>query len=330
MLKELLSSDQLSSHLEGTYSVKVKDISKLDWNVHRVDLADGKSWVARLYPTKDETAIESLAGLLKFLQSSKYPAEKLVSPPLAKTNDETACVLVTHFIQGQRPERNRVTFYRLGKLLGRLHALHPEEGMPTGGAWHHLSINGGMDDECEAAIKLLRDLQVQSTHLEGDSASNDDHFTQLITGLQKLASSFRNKKLPKCIVHPDFVPVNVIEEPTSTADGVPTKWTVVDWTGAGVGYRIVSLGFLLGAAAGRGKMVLVDAAMKGYSENIKLHETELEVLPLAAYARFFTIDCWQVAMGREKAQSLVEGLPKLVELGDNVAKRVKELAQKRI
>ena len=174
---------------------------------------------------------------------------------------------------------------------------------------------------------MLQDFQTQNRHPEGDSASNDGNITNLVTELQKLASSFRDKNLPQCIVHPDFVPANIIEEPTPTGDGVPTKWTIVDWTGAGIGYRIVSLGFLLGVGARRGKMVLVDAAMKGYSEHIKLHETELEVLSLATYARFFTIDCWQVAMGREKAQSLVDGLPKLVELGDNVAKRVKELAQ---
>jgi hypothetical protein len=74
MLKELLTNEQISNHVERAYSVKVKGITKLDWNVHRVDLEDGKSWVARVFPEKDQTAIECLVKLLRHFTVKAFPS----------------------------------------------------------------------------------------------------------------------------------------------------------------------------------------------------------------------------------------------------------------
>lgn len=50
--------------------------------------------------------------------------------------------------------------------------------------------------------------------------------------------------LPHALIHPDFVPANVVESPDAGL-------VVIDWTGAGRGPRISSSGFLLWAAGGR-------------------------------------------------------------------------------
>ena len=147
----------------------------------------------------------------------------------------------------------------------------------------------------------------------------------------ELSAAFE-RELSRAIVHPDFVSVNIIEhgfsgEGNGAANNGLKKWTVVDWTGAGVGYRVVSLGFLLSVAGARGKMVLVDEVMKGYGEFVKLEKCELEVLEKAVYVRFFTLDCWQVAMERKEPKVTVERLKSFRELGDNVTKHVRNKLQ---
>lgn len=329
MLKELLSQDQITAHLEETHSVKVNKVTKLDWNVHRIDLEDGRSWVMRVFTARNKRVIESLAVLLKYLHEKNYPAEAPVSLPVTTTEDGNSCFLLTKFVRGQHPERNRATFFRLGKLLGQLHTLPVTDDLPVGGAWHHLSIAGSIADESEAAVRMLRNLQGRTDSLGTDMASNNDIDT-LVTRLERLRSLFEDNPLPKCIAHPDLVPVNVIEEPGSseeTASASAARWTIVDWTGSGVGCRVLSLGVLLSVAAAKGKLILVDYVMKGYSEFITLEDSELEVLPQAVYSRFLNLHAWEVAMERKSVKTLAEALQKFMELGENVAQRVREIVK---
>lgn len=155
MLTELLTNEQLSAHIEKTDPVRVKDLSKLDRNVHRIDLEDGKSWVARVYSAENQTAVERLAKLLEHIHVYRFPTEELVPHLVAATDDGDACILVTNFVHGKHPERNKATFFRLGKLLGQLHGMHLGHGMPAEGAWHYLCMPAGMEQECEAAIRML-------------------------------------------------------------------------------------------------------------------------------------------------------------------------------
>ena len=45
------------------------------------------------------------------------------------------------------------------------------------------------------------------------------------------------------------------------------------------------------------------------------------------YIRFFTLECWQVAMGRKEPKATVEELKSFKDLGDNVAKYVRNTMQ---
>jgi Ser/Thr protein kinase RdoA (MazF antagonist) len=131
------------------------------------------------------------------------------------------------------------------------------------------------------------------------------------------------QNLPTALVHRDLVPVNIIAAPTS---GKRHAWTVVDWAGAGVGPRVLSLGFILCTAVMRGKIEAVDAVMKGYhSTEAKIKPAELdERLSTAIYERSLVIQCWEVAVGRAKAADVVKRLEEMFEMAEKVARRVRE------
>lgn len=78
-------------------------------------------------------------------------------------------------------------------------------------------------------------------------------------------------------------------------------------------------------AASRGKLVLVDAAMKGYNKHITLNPNELEQLPFAVYARLLTIRFWEVSMGRKQPAAVVDSLLSLFEIGEVVAERARKM-----
>jgi Ser/Thr protein kinase RdoA (MazF antagonist) len=135
--------------------------------------------------------------------------------------------------------------------------------------------------------------------------------------------------LPVSLIHADLVTPNVVAQPRDEGSEYD-KWTVVDWAGAGVGPRILSLAFLAAVASPwrpAGSMGLINAVVKGYlSAGAKLEPCELdERLPLFVCARHLVIRCWEVAVGRTTAVDVVAGLPKLFEVGQKVAARMREV-----
>jgi Ser/Thr protein kinase RdoA (MazF antagonist) len=276
--------------------------------------------VARVFPGEQALQVAMrLYGILQHLQTHDYPAERpavTVVHTVSKLDPAlpAGAVLATTFVPGTRPERNRVTFYKLGQLLGRLHALPIPEGQSKGGAWHHLSLLGGIDQECDAAARMLDVAQ------QGDDAEDVTRLRDAVRHVQR-AFAAEEANLPQAIVHPDLVPSNVI-----VREGSDDEWTVVDWAGSGAGPRILSLGFLLGVGAIRGKLILVQAVMKGYAAHAsRLQAAELRVLREAAYARFLTMEYWEVGVGRKQPAEAVKGLDGLLEMGDQVVAKVKEI-----
>jgi aminoglycoside phosphotransferase (APT) family kinase protein len=116
-------------------------------------------------------------------------------------------------------------------------------------------------------------------------------------------------------VDPDFVPANAIE---NAEGGI----TVVDWTGAGRGPRLWSLGFLLFAAGVRSPK-LVDVVTSRYRRHTRLTEDELGRLPDAIRARPLLIDSWSVATGRKPAEDVLSGLSELTELAERTAEQAR-------
>lgn len=218
------STDGLADHLAACHGIEVTGLAELDLGVFRVERAGGDPWVARVFPAgRPPAEVEGDAAILRSLEHAGFPAERCATDaPVSELNGQG--VLVTGFVPGEKASGGRAYAY-LGALLGRLHA-HPAENLRPGGAWHHLVPQGGPGEEIEAALALL------------GAAGGVPELMEAIAELDDCAD------LPHAFVHPDFVPANAIEN----ADG---GVTVVDWTGAGRGPRLWSLGFLLFSAGAR-------------------------------------------------------------------------------
>jgi Ser/Thr protein kinase RdoA (MazF antagonist) len=299
VLGELCDADRvdaLAEHLAARYDIAVDRVVLLDEDVYRVD---GPGWVARLFPPGTDDAVAATADLLRRLASTKFPAERLAhDQPVSVCGGRP--VLVTEFVEGRQAPGTPRMFAALGAWLGGLHA-RPGEGLAPGGGWHHLVPQGTPRDEIAAALALLTDA-------DGDPAARQTLLDEL-RGLDDCAD------LPHAIVHPDFVPVNVILRPERGL-------VVVDWAGSGRGPRLWSLGFLLWAAGAR-DLALVDAVVSRYREHTQLTADEIDRLPGAIRARPLTIDCWSVAHSRLGGADAVQRLDRREELTEAIADRTR-------
>jgi Ser/Thr protein kinase RdoA (MazF antagonist) len=119
--------------------------------------------------------------------------------------------------------------------------------------------------------------------------------------------------LPECLIHPDFVPANVITSPGAGA-------VLVDWTGAGRGPRLWSLTFLLWAAGGGGSGC-IDAVVAGYRRHVELEPAELERLAGAIGARPLIFTCWGFWTGGKQLPEVIQRLSKIHSRAEAIAAR---------
>jgi Ser/Thr protein kinase RdoA (MazF antagonist) len=276
--------DQLPAHLEQQYGIEVAGVTELDVGVYRVARAGASDWVARVFPAaRPVSAADGDAAVLTALAQGGFPAERCAAEaPVSLLAGQP--VLVTEFVAGERPRGNGRTYAILGALLGRLHA-RAGEGLPAGGGWHHLTLAGTVADEVAVARSLLAELESAA------GARDADGFAVLDEALEAVAATTAG--LPEAFVHPDFVPVNAVT-PADDPDGHPV---IVDWTNAGRGPRVWSLGFVLWAAGAR-DLRLVDAFVSRYRRHVSLTPAELDALPVAIAARSLTMSIWSLAVGR--------------------------------
>ncbi len=298
-----MQSPELHAHLEQRYGVRVTAISQLDAGVFRVDLAQRPAWVARVFsPARAPEDVGQDAMLLRALERAGFPAERCADAEPASTLDGRG-VLVTELVPAGPPLRPGRTFAILGALLGRLHA-HPADRVRAGGAWHHLSFSGGPREEIAAAGALLDEavprVEVRELPLLDwlrDEVDRADDCSDL----------------PHALVHPDFVPVNAI--PT------PDEWlVVVDWTGAGKGPRLWSIGFLLWAAGSRNPKLL-EVVISRYRRHVELTPEELARLSGAIAGRPLMLEVWAFCNGRRELRGATERVREANELADAIAAR---------
>ena len=298
---EPLRLDGLGRHLEERYGAEVSELGPLDLGVFRVDRRDGSRWVARVFDAGRPLAgVEEDAAILRGLERSGFPAERCAhSEPVSEFLGQG--VLVTSFLEDHGPLRTGRAAALLGALLGRLHT-HPGTGLRPGGAWHHLAFAGAPRDEIAAASELLED------HLPRVGVRQLGLFDRL---RDEVARTDDCDDLPHAFVHPDFVPANAI----STADD---KLAIVDWTGAGRGPRLWSLGFLLWAAGAR-SLRLVDLVVSRYRRSIDLEPAELDRLEGAIRGRPVMLETWSVCAGRRELATAVEQVERAGALARDIA-----------
>lgn len=293
--------DGLGQHLEERYGVEVAEIAPLDQGVVRVDRRDGRPWVARVFAAeRPHAGVREDAEILRALDRAGFPAERCAHPePVSEFAGQS--VLVTDYLEDYGPLRPGRPAAILGALLGRLHA-HPVTNVRPGGAWHHLSYTGGPREEIAAASELLDD------HLPRVGVRQLALFDRL---RDEVARTHSCDDLPHAFVHPDFVPANAI----STADG---KLAIIDWTGAGRGPRLWSLGFLLWAAGARHPR-LVELVVSRYRRSVELEPAELERLAGAIRGRPVMLEAWAVCAGRREVAAAVDRIERAGDLAKSIA-----------
>ena len=301
--------DRLPSHLEQQHGIQVAGVTELDVGVYRVAVAGTGDWVARVFPAdRPVAAAENDAQVLRTLADAGFPAERCAAgSPVSVLSGQP--VLVTEFVAGERPRGNGRTYAILGALLGRLHA-RPGEHLRPGGAWHHLALTGTPADEVSAAQSLLAELE----SMAGPGAA--DGVDVLNEALAATAAAPAG--LPEAFVHPDLVPVNAIL-PAGDPEALPT---IIDWTNAGRGPRVWSLGFVLWAAGAR-DLRLVDAFVSRYRRHVSLEDAELDALPVAIGARPVTMTCWSLAVGRARWPTALAEVRASNELAQTIARRAR-------
>jgi Ser/Thr protein kinase RdoA (MazF antagonist) len=277
----LRNVSRLPTHLNDAYGIDVSALTELDLGVLRVDRHDGPSWVARVFPaTRPLADVRKDADALRRLEQGGFPAERTALTD-AVTQFEGQGVLVSTFIPGVRPKSDGRTFAYLGALLGRLHS-HEGASVGPGGGWHHLVSSGTPNDEVTALQNLM---DVFAPRVE-----NED--VKVLKALRKQVDALDVcDDLPHCFVHPDMVPMNALELDDRSL-------VIVDWTNAGRGPRLWSLGMTLFAAGAR-DMRLVEKVISRYIKHTSLDPDELERLEGAIYARPLTIHAWEIVRGRK-------------------------------
>jgi Ser/Thr protein kinase RdoA (MazF antagonist) len=297
--------ERLGAHLAAHYPIEVERLARCDEGVYRVERSDGPDWVARVFPKgRAVEQAEADAEVLRQLEAQGYPAER-GAHERAVTMFDGQAVLVTEHAPGTMPGGDAPTARRLGELLGRLHALP----MPTGlaardaGALHHWAPNGGgPGEDVTAARSWLAAVEARVT------PSHRALYDSLREDLDRVDDG---AALPRAFVHPDFHRGNAI----ATPDG---ELVMIDWTGAGAGPRVASLGLLLftaaakpypgDAASSQPDVARVDPVVAGYRERVDLDDAELAALDDAVLRPALVLTCFLFWLGvRSSGQPALAG-----------------------
>jgi Ser/Thr protein kinase RdoA (MazF antagonist) len=314
--------ERLPAHLERTYGVGVTRLTPLEpWapeHSQRVDLDDGRAWVARLHPpSRPRREVEGDAELLRFLEDQDYPAERVIpgADPVSTLDDpDEHTVLLTGLIPGAncRGDTSPTTMAGVGELLGRLHALPlPAAGAVTreAGGWHHLSTAGG--GRRADADALLPQLDAKAEQLPADQRDDARRLREAVDGIDDCTDL-----PPHVLINVDFGGPNIMRTPEGKLFGV-------DWTGAGRGPRVLSM---TGLCVEGGAPHVLEPFVEGYLRHFSpLTDAELERLPAALALHSFVLDCWMHVHRELTPATVLHNLVRNVEEGERVTERVRKL-----
>lgn len=131
----------LVGHIEQCYGVVAASSMSIDDGTVKLELADSRCWVARIFAAERPLATTAAeAALLRRLEQAGFPAERCADERPVSSCDGRP-VLVTEFIDGPRAG----SFAWLGALLSHLH-VRPGAGLPAGGTWHHVAVGTPADE----------------------------------------------------------------------------------------------------------------------------------------------------------------------------------------
>jgi Ser/Thr protein kinase RdoA (MazF antagonist) len=236
--------------------------------------------VVRVFPVeRPPPAAEHDGRVLAVLEGANLAAERLADEEPTWTLDDGRVALATQFVPG-RQCRNVLEpdlLEKVATLLGRVHALAPPDDLRRGGGWHLASADiGTRSDDLAALVPQIADDRLRAAVESIDTGDG----------------------LPESLVHPDPSGANVIADPGADP-------TLIDWTGAGRGPRLLSFAVLLGTALDAPQVA--EPIMRGYARHVELTDDELDRLPGVLCGFPLLVGAWMhVRWGTPAAQVVVQ------------------------
>jgi Ser/Thr protein kinase RdoA (MazF antagonist) len=274
-------AERLISHLQDRYGIDVKAVTRVSQHnshVFRIDRSDGDPWIARVFPpARPRTAVEGDAAILRVLERKNYPAERLAADA-AVSEFDGASVLITQWISGEPLPSGSEKLAMMGDLLGRLHALAPDDSIsrPGGAGGDDPNRAGAPRQDLLAALSFLDavDTRVSPAHRE--------RFEQL---REQVRSADDGHDLPLALLHG-----NLLHNPDHalvTSEGP----VAINWKSAGLGPRLADVAYLMWGAPwvdGDG----IGAAVNAYRRHIELTDDELDRLESVMFMRPLYLVCF--------------------------------------
>ncbi|MEM9464749.1 MAG: phosphotransferase [Actinomycetota bacterium] len=279
--------EHLQTH-HGGESTAITKASQHNDHVYRVERAGGPAWIARVYPpSRPRRGSEGDAAILRFLERHGYPAERpAVEDPVSDLDGSS--VLVTEFLDGTPLPDGLEKIAMIGDLLGRLHALEPDETVdrPGGAAGDDARREGGPAQDASAALAFLESVD---TTIVGAARPRFDALRAQVVDVDV------GDGLPKSLVHG-----NLLHHPDHavlTASGP----VAINWKSAGRGPRLADLAYLLwGAEWGDGDGVAV--ALAAYRRHVEPTPAEIERLAAVMRLRPLYLTCFDLRRAVEAGE----------------------------
>lgn len=275
------TADRLTTHLRDRYGIDAVAATKTSQHndhVFRVDRRNGDPWLARVFPpARSRASVEGDAAILRFLERHDYPSERLAADDAVSELDGTS-VLVTHFVDGQPLPEGSEKIGIMGNLLGRLHALAPDDTVTRPG--------GADGDDPRRAGRPRQDLLAALSFLDAVSTKVPPPHRERFEHLrEQVRTADDSHGLPEALLHG-----NLLHNPDHallTAQGP----VAINWKSAGLGPRLADIAYLLwGAAWASGDGI--GAAVDAYRRHIELNDDELNRLEAVMFVRPLYLTCF--------------------------------------
>lgn len=216
---------------------------------------NGKAFVLTVCEQKSVQEAEELASLLNYLERNNFSTSKLVK---AKTGKLTVTfsnkpIILKEFIEGDilQDFPDNLLVY-LGEELAKLHQVKVPNYVPK-------TLNYG-------SIDRFDEVQVYAP---------ESSFYKWLKEVKTYIKKHMHPELPKSLIHSDIFYSNII-----VSDDLKTG-TIMDFEEACYYYRVFDIGMMIVGTCCQEETINLHKAkklLKGYQQNIKLKEVEIEAL----------------------------------------------------
>jgi Ser/Thr protein kinase RdoA (MazF antagonist) len=279
-------AERLLAHLRDRYGIDPVAATRLSVHktyVFRIDRKDGGPWVARAFPpARPRAGAEGDAAILEFLERQDYPAERLAADDAVSDCDGSA-VLVTRFAEGAPLPDSAAKFAMMGDLLGRLHALPPDDSAsrPGGASGEDPAREGTPRQDLLAALSFLDAVDMNV------AAAGRERFEQL---RDQVCSADDGHGLPEGLLHG-----NLLHAPDHAVLGEQGP-VAINWKASGRGPRLADLAYLIWGTGSwnprRPDQERIDAAVSAYRRHVEPTGDELDRLEAVMYVRPLYLACF--------------------------------------